>query len=134
MAKYLGNALLLKIASTASGSSYGTIGGSSEHSWSLSNEQVDISSKDSNRWSELLAAGNRSLTISMSGFVSDDANYVLFEGAYENDTIWNMQIAYGDSKTVTGAFHIDSFELSGARNDGQSFSATITNSGEPVFA
>jgi TP901-1 family phage major tail protein len=134
MAKFLGNALLLKIASTSGGSSYGTIGGSSEHSFNLNNEQVDVSDKDSNRWKELLAAGDRSLSISMSGFISDDSNYVLLESAYENDTIWNMQLAYGDSKTITGAFHIDSFEVSGARNDGQSFSATITNSGEPTFA
>lgn len=134
MSKYLGNALILKIASTATGSSYGTIGGSSEHTLTINNEQVDVSDKDSNRWKELLAAGDRTASISMTGFISDDANYALLEGAVENDTIWNFQLLYGNSKTVTGAFHIDSAEYAGARNDGQSFSVTLVNSGEPTFA
>jgi len=134
MAKYLGNAMLLKVESSPSSGTYNTIGGSSSHSMSINNEQVDVSDKDSNRWKELLAAGDRSLALSMEGFVSDDANYALVETAYETDTILNFQLAYGNSKTVTGAFHIDSAELNGARNDGQGFSMSLTNSGEPTFA
>jgi len=134
MAKYLGNAMLLKVESSPSSGTYNTIGGSSSHSMSINNEQVDVSDKDSNRWKELLAAGDRSLALSMEGFISDDANYALVETAYETDTILNFQLAYGNSKTVTGAFHIDSAELNGARNDGQGFSMSLTNSGEPTFA
>ena len=134
MAKYLGNSLLLSVESSPASGTYNTIGGSSSHSMTLNNEQVDVSDKDSNRWKELLAAGDRSLAISIEGFVSDDANFALVETAAINDTIINYRLAYGNSKTVTGAFHIDSFEGSGARNEGQSFSMSLTNSGEPVFA
>jgi len=101
---------------------------------SLNNEQVDVSDKDSNRWKELLAAGDRSLTVSMSGFVSDDPNFVIVEDAAMNDVILNYRLQYGNGKTITGGFHIDSFEISGARNDGQSFSLSFMNSGAPVFA
>ena len=134
MGKFLGNAMLLKIAPTFDGATYDTIGGSTEHTMTISNEQIDVSTKDTNRWKELLAAGDRSLVITMNGFASDDANYALLEGAVEADTIWNFQFAYGDGKTITGAFHVNTMETSGARNTAQSFSYTFTNSGEPTFA
>ena len=132
MAKYLGSAMLLKVETTPGGGTYATIGGSSSHTMTLNNEQVDVSSKDSNRWKELLAAGDRSLTISMEGFVSDDANFEIFRIAARDDVILNYTLLYGDSDTIVGAFHIDSLEVNGARNEGQSFSATLTNSGEPT--
>ena len=72
--KYIGNNLLLYVESAPSSGTYVKIGGSSDHTMTLNNEQVDVSDKDSNRWKELLAAGDRSLTISMNGFISDDAN------------------------------------------------------------
>jgi len=134
MSKYLGNVMLLLVESSPSSGTYNVIGGSSEHTMTLNNEQVDVSDKDSNRWKELLAAGDRSLSISINGFISDDANFALMEAAAESDTIINYRMAYGNSKTVTGAFHIDSWELSGSRNGGQSFSATLSNSGQPTFA
>lgn len=132
MAKYLGNAMLLKVETTPGGGTYATIGGSSSHTMTLNNEQVDVSDKDSNRWKELLSAGDRSMNISMSGFVSDDANFELMRTAWIEDTIINYTLAYGNSDSVVGAFHIDSLEISGERNSGQSFSATLTNSGEPT--
>lgn len=132
MAKYLGNAMLLKVETTPGGGTYATIGGSSSHTMSLANEQIDTSDKDSNRWKELLAAGDRSLSISMEGFVSDDANFEIFRIAARDDVIVNFTLEYGNADTIIGAFHIDSLEISGARNEGQSFSASLTNSGEPT--
>ena len=132
MAKYLGNAMLLQVETTPGGGIYATIGGSSSHTMSLANEVVDVSDKDSNRWKELLAAGDRSLTISMEGFVSDDANFEIARIAARDDVIINYTLLYGNSDTIVGAFHIDSLEVSGARNEGQSFSMSLTNSGEPT--
>jgi len=132
MAKYLGNAMLLQVETTPGGGTYATIGGSSSHSLTINNEQVDVSDKSSDRWKELLAAGDRSLSISMEGFVSDDANFEIFRIAARDDVILNYTLLYGNSETIVGAFHIDSLEVSGARNEGQSFSASLSNSGAPT--
>ena len=132
MDKYLGNAMLLKVESSPTSGTYGTIGGSSSHTMSLNNEVVDVSDKDSNRWKELLAAGDRSIAISMEGFISDEANFEIFRIAARDDVIINYTLEYGNADTIVGAFHIDSLEVSGARNEGQSFSASLTNSGEPT--
>lgn len=134
MAKFLGNAMVLHVETTPGGGTYALIGGSSSHTLTFNNEQIDVSTKDSSRWKELLAAGDRSVTVSMSGFVSDDANFAIMEAAFESDTIINFRLLYGNSKTITGAFHIDSFEYTGERNAGQGFSTTLTNSGQPTIA
>ena len=132
MAKYLGNVMLLKVETTPGGGIYATIGGSSSHTMTINNEQVDVSDKDSDRWKALLAAGDRSISISMEGFVSDNTNFEIFRTAAKDDVILNYTLEYGNSDTIVGAFHIDSFEVGGARNEGQSFSTTLTNSGAPT--
>lgn len=134
MAKYLGNALILKVESSPSSGTYNKVGGSSEHTLTIANEQVDVSTKDSNRWKELLAAGDRSCTISMNGIVSDDANFEIMRVAWRDDVILNYTVEYGNSETVVGAFHIDSLEITGGRNTAQTFSCTLTNSGEPTLS
>ena len=134
MAKFLGNAMLLKVETTPGGGTYATIGGSSSHSLTINNEMVDVSDKDSSRWKELLSAGDRSISVSMEGFVSDDANFEIFRVAARDDVIINYTLEYGNSETIVGAFHIDSLEVSGARNEGQSFSASLTNSGAPTIS
>ena len=133
MAKYLGNVLRVKVETTPGGGTFAEIGGASEESFTLSNGQVDVSDKDSDRWKELLAAGDRELTLSINGFVSDETNFAIVETAATSDVILNYQLVYGNSQTIEGAFHIDSMEISGARNTGQSFTLALASSGAPTF-
>jgi len=133
MAKYLGNALILKVDTNPQTGVYTTIGASSDHTFSLNNEQLDVSDKDSNRWKELLSAGERSATISMNGYVSDNAQFALVEEASKTDTILSYQLEYGDSKLVIGEFHIDTLEVTGSRNTAQNFSITLSSEEEPAI-
>tara|TARA_R110000737_G_scaffold56106_1_gene80165 strand:- start:6353 stop:6760 length:408 start_codon:yes stop_codon:yes gene_type:complete len=132
MSKYLGDSMLLKVESAPASGTYAKIGGASSHSVSINNEAVDVSDKDSNRFKELLAAGDRSIAISMEGFISDEANFEIFRVAARDDAIINYTMEFGNAKTIVGAFHIDSFEMTGARNEGQGFSSSLSNSGEPT--
>ena len=133
MAKYLGNALLLKVEATPNSGNWQTVGGSSSHSLTLSSEVVDTSDKDSNRWKESLNAGTRMASISMEGFVSDNTYYAVMEAAAQSDTLLNFLLEFGDSKIVNGAFHIDSLEQSGAMNTAQEFSTTISTADAAVI-
>lgn len=130
MAKYLGNVMLLKIENTG----YLTIGASRNHTMSINNEVIDVSDKDSSRWADKLAAGQRSVSISCEGWVSDDAQFALIEAAAEGDTIVDLQLAYGNGKTATADFHVDSLEYTGEYNGAQGFSLTLSNDGEVTFA
>ena len=132
MAKYLGNVLLLKVESAPASGTYNTIGSSVDHTFSVANESVDVSTKDSNRWGEILAAGGRSATVSMNGIISDDANFELMRIAWRDDVILNYTIEYGNSETFVCAFHIESLEVTGGRNTAQTFSVSMTSSGAPT--
>lgn len=130
MAKYIGNDMVLKIENTG----YMTIAGCLSHTLTINNEVIDVSDKDSNRWADKISAGQRSLAVSFNGWVSDDAQFALMEAAAEGDTIVDLQLAYGNGKTVTANFHVDSFEYTGEYNGAQAFSCTLSNDGVPTFA
>lgn len=134
MAKYAGEQAFLEVETTPGGGTYALIGAASEHTLTINNEQVDTTDKDSNRWGETKNFGKRSATIAFSGFVSDNANFALLEAAVESDTILNYRFNYGNSKTITGAFHANGLEYSSPNNDAQKFSVTLTSDGTPTFA
>jgi predicted secreted protein len=132
MSKYLGNAMLLKLETVANTGTYVDIGGASEHTFTYTNETVEVSDKFTNRWKELLSAGDRMVTITMNGFVTDNAAYAVLESAVETDTIYNYQMAFGNSQILQGSFHVDTNEDSGARSSAQEFSYTFTSTEEPI--
>ena len=132
MTKYIGNDMLLAIEKPVDSGTYVTIGGSVEHTLTYNNEVVEVSDKGTNRWKSLLSAGDRMVTISMNGFISDDAAYADLETAILNDSVVRYQFAYGNSKLVIGEFHVDSDETSGARNTAQGFSVTFSSADEPI--
>lgn len=130
MAKYNGIDMLLKIMNV----SYLTIGASISHTMTINNEVIDVSDKDSSRWADKLNAGQRSVSISFNGWVSDDAQFALLEAAAEADNLVDLQMAYGNGKTATANWHIDSFEYTGEYNNAQAFSCTLSNDGTVTFA
>jgi TP901-1 family phage major tail protein len=130
MAKYNGIDMILKLMNTT----YQTIAGTISHTMSINNEVIDVSDKDSSRWSDKLNAGQRSIAISFNGWVNDGTQFALFETAAETDAIVDLQLAYGDGKTLSGNWHIDSFEYGGEYNGAQTFSCTLSNDGTPTFA
>jgi TP901-1 family phage major tail protein len=137
MAKYAGNDLVLQVRTNpgaTAAAAYGTVGGASSHTWTLTNSQVDTSDKDSSGWGEMQPFGRRQIAFSFNGFVSDNANFELVHTSAKNDTILEYQIDYGNSDTVTGNFHIDSFEIGGEAEGAQTFSISMTSSGTMVFA
>jgi len=133
MSKYLGNAMILKVENPADSGTYVKVFGSKSHTFSMANEQVDASDKDTNRWKSLVSAGDRTATVSMEGFVIDGAQFVLVNEASETDSELRYQLEYGNSKLVIGKFHIDSMEPSGGRNTLQEYSTTLSSSEEPII-
>lgn len=124
--------MILKVETTPLTGTYAKIGATREHTLTGANEQLDVSDKDSNRWKELLSAGDRSVTVSMNGFVSDNANFEVLRDAWNTDTILFYWLEYGNSQLVIGEFHIDSLEVTGSRATAQEFSCTMTSEGEPM--
>lgn len=132
MATYAGEDLVLKVQI---GTAYTTVGLMTEHTVAINNEVVDITTKDDNRWGSSAAYGKREVVITGSGIVSDNSAFAVLESkAQSAGTNLNFQVAYGNSKTLTGAFTLGGMEYNAPNNDAQRFSITLTSDGTITFA
>lgn len=129
MAKHAGKDLLIK-KETATPGTYATIAGQRSTSFSINQEQIDVTDKDDSRWRKLLEGGVRSMSLSTSGLLQSAAAHGALVTAAAAGTIANYQIVYADGLTFTGAFQIASLEGSGEYTDSQQFSLTLESAGD----
>lgn len=135
MAAQKGKDLLLKVDSDGAGT-YATVAGLRTRAIAMNAETVDITHQESaGQWRELLAgAGVKSARITGAGIFKDAASDALVRSYLFNGTIRNWQIVIPDFGTITGPFHIASFELNG-RHDGEvAFDIALESAGELIFA
>ena len=131
MAKHAGKDLLLKMGDGATPTeAFTTVAGQRSTSFSINNEQIDVSDKDDSRWRKLMEGGIRSLSLSCSGLLQSAAAHAdLFTAATEG-TISNYQIIFADGLSFTGAFQLASLEGSGEYTDAQQYSITLESAGD----
>lgn len=134
MTAYKGNQMLLKLGDGLSPTTYTTIAGLRTTEMTSNGELVDITSKDSNGFRELLAgAGISSLSISANGiFQNDNAIKTMFSNNM-NRTVDSYQLAFGNGQVMTGNFQVTSFKYSGEYNGAQLYDITLESSGSPIL-
>jgi TP901-1 family phage major tail protein len=120
----------------AATTAYRIIAGLRSKTLTLNNEEIDVTNHDSNEWKTLIQnAGIKSLAISGSGiFKSDDdlriVQYMLMEG-----TIFPWRIYDEDASLIYEAyFKITSFERAGDYNNEQSYTLSLSSSGQVHYA
>ena len=134
MAAQKGKDLLLKVDADGEGA-YTTIAGLRTRSIVFNAESVDVTHAESaGQWRELLAgAGVKSARLTGAGIFKDAASDEIVRGYVFNGTIRNWQVVIPDFGTVSGPFHIGSFELTG-RHDGEvGFEIALESAGELTF-
>lgn len=129
MAKNAGRSYLLKIDISGT---YTTIGGLKNTSISIGNELVDVTSKDSAGWRELLAgAGTQTVSISGSGtYDDDDAGYLAAQTAALTKTANNYRVIDAEGNYFQGSFLVAGLEKTGEFNGATQYSITLESSGE----
>lgn len=134
--KYKGRTMVLGIGDSAVPATavFTTIGGVRAKGVSMSTEEIDITDGDDDVWKKGLEGGVMSLSISVSGLVSNNASYELLRAKAQAGTIWAFQLsAIGDSDSVKGNFLITSLEENGEYNGAQQFSASLVSQDTPTF-
>ena len=101
MAKYIGNDLLIQLNA---GGVIASIGGSTEDTVTWSNEVVDTTDKSTNRWREITAAGERSATMSLNGFISDDAAFETMRQSFKGRYYFKLSVCVGQLRHHGGTF------------------------------
>lgn len=135
MTKYAGIAFLLKLGNGGSPSeTFATVAGQRTTSFTLNNEQIDVTDKDDSRWKKLLEGGVRSLALSAGGLLEDDAAHKTLLNIATNGVIRNYQIVFADGQTFTGPFLLTSVEATGEHTDAQQYTISLESAGDIEYS
>ena len=134
MAAGKGKDVLLKVGNGAYSETFATVAGLRTASLTLNNQAVDITTKDSAGWTELLeAAGISNVSISASGVFKDAASEETVRGYAQTQTINNFEFVFANGDKMSGAFLITSYERSGGYDDAEVYSISMSSSGAVTF-
>ena len=132
MAAQRGKALLLKIDISGTMT---TVGGMRSTSMTLNDEAVDITTKDSGSFRELLPSGGiQSMTITASGVFTDSTAEQTLRSAYGTSSFKSYNVIVPDLGTYAGTFMIASLEYAGEYNGEATYSVTLESSGSITFS
>lgn len=111
-----------------------TLAGMRSTSWTLGNEAVDVTSKDSAGARTLLAAaGTQALTINAAGVFTDSAVEELIRGYAFARSIDMFHLFLPNRDTITGNFQISNYERAGEFNGEETYSLTLESSGPLTY-
>lgn len=127
-----GISMLLKLAADGSG---GTVAGLQTTAFSINNEVVDVTNKDSSGWKTLLqGAGVQSVQLTANGTAVTDSTFTTLRGYAVANSINPFQMVFtGGGHTLSGSFQISKFDVSGAYNKEETFTCTLESSGTISF-
>lgn len=131
MAAQKGGDFLLKIGDQATPTEgFSTVGGFRSNKFSINNETVDVTSKDSNGVRELMPnAGVQSFSISGSGVFMDDAAFATVEQVLRNKEQRNWQVVVPALGTYEGPYQVTSLEFGGEHNGEMTYSLSLESAG-----
>lgn len=130
-----GSLLLLKVGDGATPTeNFTTVGGLRTTGFTHNNQTVDASNKDSGSWRTLLEdAGIRSVTISGTGVFTNAASEEAVRLIAMNNQIKNFKLTLGNGDSMTGPFHITSYQRAGNYNNEETYSLSLASAGTIVF-
>lgn len=131
--KYAGREFLLKVSGGGSPDEYTTVAALRSTSFSINQEQIDVTDKDDDAWRKLLEGGVRSVSISGAGILTNHASHERLLTLVTAGTITSYQIVFSSGRSITGQFQIASFEGSGEYTDAQQYSVTLESANTPTF-
>ena len=135
MAAQKGISMLIKAGDGGSPTeAFTTIAGLRSTSFTHNNESVDVTTKDSGGYRELLAAGGtKSVSVSGSGVFTDAAVEDTIRASAFADSLNNYEFVFPNGDKITAAFQITSYERAGEHNGEETYSLSFESSGTVTF-
>jgi len=103
---------------------------------SNSNEMVDVTTDDDNGWRTLLATpGVKSVEVTAGGISSDEVLLAEFYNASTTGETLAITLptTLATAGSISGTFHLASFEVTGEHDGSVEFSATFQSSGAVTY-
>lgn len=133
MAAEKGSAFLLKVGNGANPLAYQTVAGMRTTQLSVNGEAVNVTSKDSGGWRELLSgAGVRSVSVSASGIFTGSAAEVRIKASALSGAIDDYELSFESGERMRGRFLVTRLDYSGDYNGERNYALSLESSGAVV--
>ena len=128
-----GDLVAINIGDGGSPEAFSLIAGMQSKSFTINDEQVDITNSDNGKWRQLLGGcGIKSMSITGSGISTDDANEDAMIDLIMAGTLNNYQIVTARG-TFEGLFQISTQGGGGEYNQAQTWEFTLESAGDITF-
>ncbi len=130
-----GSAFLLKIGDGETPVAYQTVAGLRTTQLSVNGEAVNVTSKDSGGWRELLSgAGVRSVSVAGSGIFTGSAAEARLKGHALAGAIDDYELSFESGERMRGRFLVTRLDYSGDYNGERTYTLALESSGAVVTA
>jgi TP901-1 family phage major tail protein len=128
-----GSAFLLKIGNGASPAVFATVAGLRTTQMSVNGEAVNVTTKDSGGWRELLSgAGVRSVSVSGSGIFTGSAAEGRLKSNALAGAIEDYELSFESGERMRGRFLVTRLDYSGDYNGERNYTMSLESSGPVV--
>ena len=129
-----GSAFLLKVGNGGEPPVFATVAGMRTTQMSVNGEAVNVTSKDSGGWRELLSgAGVRSVSVAASGIFTGSAAEVRVKTNALAGQVDDYELSFESGERLRGRFLVTRLDYSGDYNGERNYALSLESSG-PVAA
>lgn len=130
MAAEKGSAFLLKVGNGAAPPAYATIAGMRTTQMSVNGEAVNVTSKDSGGWRELLSgAGVRSVSVAAAGIFTGSVAETRIKSNALGAALDDYELSFESGERLRGRFLVTRLDYSGDHNGERTYSLSLESSG-----
>ena len=128
-----GSAFLLKVGNGAEPPVYATVAGMRTTQMSVNGEAVNVTSKDSGGWRELLSgAGIRSVSVAASGLFTGSAAETRIKANALAGLVDDYELSFESGERLRGRFLVTRLDYSGDYNGERNYALSLESSGAVV--
>jgi TP901-1 family phage major tail protein len=133
MAAEKGSAFLLKVGNGGNPPVFATVAGMRTTQMSVNGEPVNVTSKDSGGWRELLGgAGVRSVSVSASGIFTGSAAETRVKANALAGILDDYELSFESGERMSGRFLVTRLDYAGDHNGERNYALSLESSGEVV--
>ena len=100
----------------------------------MANQVIDVSTKDTLGWRELLEDGSlKFFSIACDGVYKNQASDSIIRGFVFSNTLNPFTFAFPNGDTITGTFQITNYQRKGEVVGVETYSMTLESSGVPTI-
>lgn len=125
-----GSAFLLKVGNGAAPPIFATVAGMRTTQMSVNGEAVNVTSKDSGGWRELLSgAGIRSVSVAASGIFTGSAAETRLKSNALGGLLDDYELSFESGERMRGRFLVTRLDYAGDHNGERTYALALESSG-----